>query len=184
MKALLVSANTESLNMPVYPVGMHLVADAVQDSGHESLTVDMFEHKDPWTVLKTRVQEFKPDVIGVTIRNIDDQSMQNTQFLLEGSREVVRGLKKMTSVPIILGGAGYSIFPDSALEYLEADMGLAGDGEITLPTLLLAMEGRLGYDAVPGLYRPGMGRVGPLCSTADLDSCPLPDPDRLDAGHI
>jgi len=184
MKALLVSPNTESLNMPVYPVGMHLVADAVQSSGHDSLTVDMFEHKDPWTVLKARVQEFKPDAIGVTVRNIDDQSMENTQFLLEGSRKVVRGLRKLTSVPIILGGAGYSIFPNSALKYLEADMGLAGDGEMTLPTLLLAMDGRLGYDAVPGLYRPGIGPVGPLCSAADLDSCPLPDPGRLDSSRI
>lgn len=43
-------------------------------------------------------------------------------------------------------------------------MGLAGDVEIILPTLLLAMEGRIGYEAVPGLYRPGMGLVGPLFS--------------------
>lgn len=184
MKVLLVSPNTESLNMPVYPVGMHLVADAVQKSGHEALTVDMFEHQDPWTVLKRGVQEFKPDAIGVTIRNIDDQSLENTQFLLEGSREMVRGLKKLTAVPIILGGAGYSIYPNSALQYLEADMGLAGDGEITLPALLQAMEGRLRYDAVPGLYRSGIGRVGPLCAAADLDSCPLPDPKRLDSSRI
>ncbi len=169
--------------MPVYPVGMHLVADAVQNSGHKSLTVDMFEHVDPWTALHTRLREFKPDAIGVTIRNIDDQSMENTRFLLEGSRTVVRGLKKLTSVPIILGGAGYSIFPNSALEYLKADMGLAGEGEITLPALLQAMEGQIRYDAVPGLYRPGIGRAGPLCSAADLDSCPLPDPDRLDSSR-
>ncbi len=184
MKALLVSPNTESLNMPVYPVGMHLVADAVQSSGHEALTVDMFEHPYPWTALKREVQEFGPDAIGVTIRNIDDQSLEDTQFLLEGSREVVRGLKKLTSAPIIIGGAGYSIYPQSSLEYLGADMGLAGDGEITLPALLQAMEGRLRYDSVPGLYRPGIGRFGPLGAAAELDSCPLPDPGRVDPSRI
>jgi radical SAM superfamily enzyme YgiQ (UPF0313 family) len=170
--------------MPVYPVGMHLVAEAVKSSGHQVAIVDMFEYQDPWTVLESKIAQFRPDVVGVSIRNIDDQSRENTQFFLEGSREVIRRLRSLTVAPIVLGGAGYSIFPESGLAYLEADMGLAGDGEAILPALLQAMDGLCGYDQVPGLYRPGIGRVGPVQAAADLDLCPLPRPESLSLTRV
>ena len=35
MKVLLISANTEQINMPVLPLGMAFVARAAEDAGHE-----------------------------------------------------------------------------------------------------------------------------------------------------
>ncbi|WP_051564577.1 B12-binding domain-containing radical SAM protein [Desulfovermiculus halophilus] len=184
MKILLVSPNTESVNMPVYPVGLHLVAEAVQNSGHQAMTMDMFEHPDPWAALESMVHDFQPDAVGISIRNIDDQSRKNTQFFLRKSREVVRGIRRLTSVPVIVGGAGYSIFPDSGLDYLEADMGLAGEGEIALPALLQAMEGTRRYEQVPGLHLPRIGAAGLKRLTSNLDSCPLPGPERLERSRV
>ncbi len=184
MNILFISPNTESVNMPVYPVGMHLVAEAVESSGHQVAIVDMFEYQDPWTVLESTIARFRPHVVGISIRNIDDQSRENTKFFLKGSREVIRRLRSLTAAPIVLGGAGYSIFPEIGLGYLEADMGLAGEGEVALPALLRAMEGLCGYDQVPGLYHPGIGRVGPEQAAADLDSCPLPRPESLSLTRV
>ena len=174
MKILLVSPNTENTAMPVYPAGMHLVAQAARQSGHNVVTLDMFEHLAPWQALDQAVQDLAPDVVGLSVRNIDDQTMESPRFFLEETRKVVRRLREITPAPIIVGGAGYSIFPISALEYLEADMGLAGEGEIALPALLHALEGQNAYDSVPGLYLPQVGKVGPQQLLRDLDSCPLP----------
>jgi len=179
MKVLLVSPNTESLGMPVVPAGMHLVADAVKRSGHEIFTLDMFEHQDPWSAIEHCILEEGPDLVGVSVRNIDDQTMDAPQFLLQGSREVVQGLRRLTSAPLLIGGAGYSLYPLSSLTYLGADMGLSGEGELTLPALLQAMEGKRGLDSVPGLHLPEKGRVGPRALIRDLDSCPLPRPENL-----
>lgn len=35
MKVLMISANTEQINMPVLPIGLACVAEAVQRAGHE-----------------------------------------------------------------------------------------------------------------------------------------------------
>mgnify|MGYP001110584708 CR=1 FL=1 len=174
MKTLLVSPNTENTAMPVYPAGMHLVAQAARQNGHNVVTLDMFEHPDSWQALDQAVQGHAPDVVGLSVRNIDDQTMENPRFFLKETRKVVRRLREITRAPVIVGGAGYSIFPVSALEYLEADIGLAGEGEIALPALLHALEGQNAYDSVPGLYLPQVGQVGPQQLVRDLDSCPLP----------
>ena len=41
MKVLLISANTEQINMPVLPLGMAYVAAAAQNAGHEVNTVNL-----------------------------------------------------------------------------------------------------------------------------------------------
>lgn len=180
MKVLLVSANTENAAMPVYPAGMHLVAQAARQNGHEVVTLDLFDHPAPWQVLNRAVQHMDPGLVGLSVRNVDDQTMESPRFFLEETRKVVRRLKGMTRAPIVVGGAGYSIYPLSGLEYLEADMGLAGEGEIALPALLSAMEGRTGYDSVPGLHLPQAGRIGPQRLVRNLDHCPLPGPESLE----
>jgi len=39
----------------------------------------------------------------------------------------------MSQAVIVLGGAGYSIFPAEALAFLAADFGVWGDGEEAFP---------------------------------------------------
>ena len=97
--------------------------------------------------LREAIHEFNPDVIGISVRNIDDQSMENTQFLLDDVREAVAVCRSLSKAPIVLGGAGYSIFPESSLEYLGADMGIQGEGEKAFPALLKRIE------RGPGLFR-------------------------------
>ena len=70
------------------------------------------------------------------MRNIDDQNMADPRFLLPPVREVVATCRSLCDAPIVLGGAGYSIFPESALRYLGADMGIQGEGETAFPLLL------------------------------------------------
>jgi len=179
MRVLLISSNTESLTMPVHPGGMHLVADAAERSGHRVRRLDLFGVKGMRSALAAAVAEHEPEVIGLTVRNIDDQCMQDPQFLLEGDRRVVRWLRELTQAPIVLGGAGYSIYPDSVLEYLEADMGLAGEGEASFPKLLGALEQGERPNGIEGLHVRGRGEAAPRSIIRNLDACPLPRPDTL-----
>ncbi len=179
MRVLLISTNTESLTMPVHPYGMHLVADAAEQSGHTVHRLDLFDSEDIRSALAEAAAEIDPEVIGLTVRNIDDQCMQEPQFLLEGDRWIVRWLRELTSAPIVLGGAGYSIYPDSVLEYLEADLGLPGEGEESFPQLLEVLEKGGSLESVPGLHVRGRGEVAPRRIIRHLDRCPLPSPSRL-----
>ena len=133
--------------MLTWPLGLACVAAATQKAGHEVKLLDLMEANDPNATLAEAIHEFNPDVIGISVRNIDDQSMENTQFLLDDVREAVAVCRSLSKAPIVLGGAGYSIFPESSLEYLGADMGIQGEGEKSF--IELTEADRRG----PGLFR-------------------------------
>jgi radical SAM superfamily enzyme YgiQ (UPF0313 family) len=177
MKVLLISANTEPINMPIIPVGLGAVATATAETGHEVELLDLMSVADTQSVIKEAVERVQPDVIGISVRNIDDQNMEDPQFLLDQVKAVISDCRSLANVPIVLGGAGYSVFPQSALSYLNADMGIQGEGEIAFPTLLGLMEQGADLSGVAGLYIAGAGPQGKTKFVKSLDLLPLPDAD-------
>ena len=133
MKVLLISANTEKTSIVPLPLGLACVAAACRRAGHEVLLVNLMFEGDTESAIRDSIAAFRPGVIGISVRNIDDQNMACPRFLLPPVREVVAICRTLCRAPIILGGPGYSIFPDSALRYLGADMGIRGEGETAFP---------------------------------------------------
>ncbi len=183
MRVLLISANREEINMLTWPLGLACVAAATQKAGHDVNLLDLIEAHDPATALKEAIREFHPDVIGISVRNIDDQNMEQPQFLLEEVKEVIAACRALSKAPIVLGGAGYSIFPESSLEYLGADLGIQGEGETAFPELLKRMEEGLDFSGVPGLYVFTAGPRGERVFAWELDEFPLPDTRLLSAAR-
>jgi radical SAM superfamily enzyme YgiQ (UPF0313 family) len=180
MKVLLISANTEKMNMPVLPLGMACVAAAAQSAGHEVQTVNLMMQKDVRTPVAQAIKAFSPEVIGISVRNIDDQFMETPNFLLDSVRDVVSDCRSLSNAPIVLGGAGYSIFPKTALGYLGADMGIQGEGEAAFVLLLEQLRRKADLSGIPGLYLPGSGHPElppkkPMF-TRNLDTFPIPLP--------
>jgi radical SAM superfamily enzyme YgiQ (UPF0313 family) len=174
MRVLLISANTERVNMPTIPLGLMIVAEASKLSGHDVEFLDLMHNEDPTIALHNRIGSFNPEVIGISVRNIDDQSLENPRFLLENIRPLIELCRLASSAPIVLGGAGYSIFPDAVLEYLGADMGVDGEGEMTFPALLERITQGKDPATLPGVHIRGRkGRLEKKFCTA-LDTLPLP----------
>jgi radical SAM superfamily enzyme YgiQ (UPF0313 family) len=179
MRVLLISANREDITMATWPLGAVLVAEAVRRAGHDVRLLDLMHAVDPHTELRIAIGEFKPEVLGLSVRNIDDQSMDNTRFFLDQVKDVVEVCRSVSDAPIVLGGAGYSIFPESCLEYLQADMGIQGEGESALVELLGALGAGTVTDKIPGLFLPGQGIRSSRTFPRNLDDFPLPEPDPL-----
>ena len=178
MKVLLVSVITENLFMTVLPLGPACVGAAAQNVGHEVKMLSLRSASDNFLdVLERELSSFNPDVIGVSMRNVDDQSMKDTVFLLEPVKRVVEACRRMVEVPIVLGGAGYSIFPVSALKYTGADMGIRGEGERAFILLLDRLGNRADPSDVPGLYLPekGYAKSPKFPKTLDDYIMPLPN---------
>lgn len=176
MKVLLISANTEQINMPVLPLGMAYVAAAAQNAGHEVNTANLMAAQDIRRPLKAAVQGFEPEVIGISVRNIDDQVMENPVFLLDPVKKVIAECRRLSDAPIVLGGAGYSIFPRRVLDYLKADMGIQGEGETAFVMLLERLERQADVSAIPGLCLPAAGGRQKSQFVKDLDDHPRPLP--------
>ena len=175
MKVLLISANTEQFNMPAMPLGLACVAAATRKAGHEVILLDLMFAMNTEAILTQAIKSLGPECIGISVRNIDDQNIENPRFLLSKVKDVVTTCRAETDAPIVLGGAGYSIFPESALAYLEADMGIEGEGEIAFPLLLTHLENKSDLSGIPGLYIRNNGRQQPRTLAKKLDELPLPD---------
>jgi radical SAM superfamily enzyme YgiQ (UPF0313 family) len=176
MRVLLISANTEKMNMPVLPLGMACVAAAVQNAGHEIQTVNLMMQKDVRAPIAQAICAFSPEVIGISVRNIDDQFMETPTFLLDSVRAAVSVCRSLSKAPIVLGGAGYSIFPKTALAYLGADMGIQGEGEAAFVLLLERLRRKADFSGIPGLYLPGSGHPEKPMVARNLDIFPMPLP--------
>lgn len=176
MKVLLISANTEQINMPALPVGMACVAAAVYRAGHEVHCLDLMARDDPQPVVQRALKEVEPDVIGVSVRNIDNQVSGTTNFMLAPVKDIIAVCREGSTASVVLGGAGYSIFPEEALTYLEADMGIRGEGEESFVILLDRLSKKMSIDDVPGLYRPHTAVRVPFRYSPYPDTFPIPLP--------
>jgi len=186
MRVLLISANTETISMPTLPLGLASVAAATRNAGHEVVLLNLMFEGDSKQILRSTLEVFRPQVIGISVRNIDDQNMLEPRFLLSPVREVVADCESLSEAPIVLGGPGCSIFPESVLSYLGADMGIQGEGEIVFPVLLDRIgKGGEVWD-LPGIHLPGrpvqVADVGAVREPPqryfekNLDALPLPEP--------
>lgn len=174
MRVLLISANTERISMPTVPVGLAYVASATRRAGHEVVLLDLMFESAPLTAVRQRITDLTPDAIGISVRNIDDQSYQAPRFLLEQVRPVIAECRLSSSAPIILGGAGYSLFPDAALQYLQADMGIEGDGETIFPLLLERLSTHTDLSNLPGVHIAGQSASVPPLFSDNLNVCEFP----------
>jgi len=165
---------TENINMPVLPLGLAYVAASLEAKGHEVEQIYL-RPEETANLLHKITASFRPEAIGISLRNIDDQKLENTTLLLDPVRKAVRICKEFSNAPVILGGAGYSMFPESALSYLGADMGVKGEGEISFPLLLETLAGKEA-GPVPGLCLAGKSLIKEEFNSG-LDKLPLPIPD-------
>jgi radical SAM superfamily enzyme YgiQ (UPF0313 family) len=177
MKVLLISANTEQINMPVLPLGLAYVAAAADSQGHKVKMINLMMQTDTQKALHEAIDEFNPEIIGISVRNIDDQNMESPRFLLETVQEVVTNCRKYSDATIVLGGAGYSIFPQATLDFLDADIGIQGEGESAFLALLNGLHEKKALSDIPGLYLPGQKSQKEPEYIKNLTDIPLPLPD-------
>jgi radical SAM superfamily enzyme YgiQ (UPF0313 family) len=93
------------------------------------------------------------------LRNIDDALIQKRETFFTRLKGLCEEVRRSCSASIVLGGSGFSIFPERLLELSGADYGIQGEGEQAFPCLMETVRegGRL--SAVPGLVYRADGRV-------------------------
>lgn len=175
MKVLIISANRENINMAAFPLGASCVAEAARAAGHDVRLLDFMAERKPMSALVRTVVNFEPDVIGVSIRNIDAQNAQEPELLIEDAKDAIFECRQHSGAPVILGGAGFSIFPKSALAYCQGTAGIVGEGEVVFPKCLNEIENRGEPYLLPGVVTFGFPDIPERHFEAGLDSLPLPD---------
>jgi len=178
MKILLISENRCKENLIPYPLGIAFVATAVKEAGHEVSCLDLMFSDDPVLEVTQRIDSFQPECIGLSVRNIDNQDMHENVFYMPQVKEISDAIKSHTDAPIILGGAGFSLFPREILDYLGLEMGIVGEGERSFVQLLQDLGAGDDIRNIPGLAMRTDGTT--LINQPDLlpDLSELLPPDR------
>ena len=131
MKVLLISANVTLSPYPVYPIGMSMIAAALVKAGHEVRQADFLLHNTSLEAVAGEVKQFSPDLVGISVRNIDNVNLMNEQYYIHNVRNIVETVRKVTDAKVLLGGSGFSLIPDRILTETGADYGVVGEGEVS-----------------------------------------------------
>ncbi len=129
MNILIISANREREPYAVSPIGASYVASSLKKAGHEALILDLCFEEDLENAIANAVSSFSPDIIGLSIRNIDNLTFGKSVDYIPSLRSAVEVIKNNTAAPIVAGGAGFSIFPEETLRCLDIEAGIVGEGE-------------------------------------------------------
>lgn len=164
MRILLVATNQTDRFMdrmvvrPV-PIGLAYLAAAVDERRHQLRVLDLMFSDDALADVEEVVRDFRPDLVGLSIRNLDNQSFFNPVSNLPGVRDVVARIRELCDARLLCGGPAFSILPAECLRYLGADFGIAGDAAEAFATLVDRLESESGYADIPGMVYRDRGEV-------------------------
>ena len=158
MRVMLVYSNRTRILEPAPPIGLSYVATAAKRAGHDVRFVDLMISRDPTAELRGVLDSFQPQVVGFSVRNIDNIIAQRTSWQLDEVSDMIAMVRARTRAHVVLGGPAASILGATALQRLNADFVIVGEGEAAFPRLLSALEGSRNFAGVSGLcYRNGDG---------------------------
>jgi radical SAM superfamily enzyme YgiQ (UPF0313 family) len=152
----LVNSNRCSEPYPVFPLGIAHLAAFLEKGG---MTAELFDVSVDGHDLEDRVSRFNPDYVGISMRNIDDLQIHGPVLFAPFLRDVTGRLKTAVRVPVILGGSGYSLFPEQLLDMCGADYGITGEAENALAMLIERLAAKRPVDDVPGLVYRSRGFI-------------------------
>ncbi|MBE0427730.1 MAG: radical SAM protein [Nitrospirae bacterium] len=128
-----------------------MIAETAQNAGYKVRLLDLMFERDPLNAVQEELKRFKPDVVGFSIRNIDNNDMQSPSFYIKELLPLIDTVKYKNPANIILGGAAVSVMPEALLRYTGASFAVTGDGETVFIKLLERLsEGRSPKD-LPGV---------------------------------
>jgi radical SAM superfamily enzyme YgiQ (UPF0313 family) len=101
--------------------------------------------------LENKLRETKPDVVGISVRNIDNNDMKNPVAFCTELKTLVKLLRQNTDAPIILGGPAIAIMPEEFLRYTSADYAVLGNGDVVFPKVLSNLKRKNNLKDIDGV---------------------------------
>jgi radical SAM superfamily enzyme YgiQ (UPF0313 family) len=130
--------------------------------------------------IETTVTAFKPDVVGLSVRNIDNVDMSDPVFFLDDLQSIANTIRARTCAPIILGGAALGVMTEEILRLATVSCAVIGDGEMVFPQLVDRISRGERYSDVPGVasIENGVFHLNNSAPTGFSATCPVPDYQR------
>ena len=183
---LIVSGSREIVHVMVPPIGEAYLASYLISQGHEIKLLDLTLSNDYKRDISKAISDFIPQVIGISIRNVDSTTYPGNLFFYLPVKNIIQYIKELVEpdIPIILGGAGFSIFSEEILKDLNHDIGVVGDGEYVFAEILKKVKNNEDLRKIERgicfLDSKGEYHQNPPWRVENLDDLPIPLREMMD----
>ncbi len=170
MKTLLVNPRMNASSQP--PLGLAYLSASLKQAGYRDVSII----DTTWENLDQRLDalEFVPDLIGIQV-----MTPYFNRSLAVG--ETVR--RRFPNAKLVVGGPHPTADPQQTAMVLKPDVGVLGEGELTLLDLVQTLERGESLGGVEGVFfESDTGEfvlAQPRATIQDLDALPFPDRDAL-----
>jgi len=147
----------------VPPLGIAYLASVLENKKHKVHIIDAFAEGLDITALEERIKKFSPDIVGIT----------GMTPVIDNALRVVKASRKYAKY-IVIGGPHISAARNKIFNQCsDIDYAIQGEGEISFPLFLDALESGGDVSRVPGLIaRDFENRPAPFID--GLDAVPFP----------
>lgn len=144
MKVLLIQAylGRKEKEGNIFPIGLCYIGTALADRGHEVKLLDPNLYDEPYTEIERRSRDFMPDVVGISLRNIDTTQKLDLFCYYKTLMPTVAVVKKaVPGARVMVGSTGFSMFARQIMEKNpDIDFGVFLEGDESVPELLDNLE--------------------------------------------
>lgn len=186
MRVIIFSGSREIVHVMVPPLGEAYLAAYLIDQGHDVKLLDLTLSNDAKRDIAKAINSFNPQVIGISIRNVDSTTYPGNLFFYLPVKNLILYIKELVDpkVPVILGGSGFSIFSEEILRDLNHDIGVFGEGEFVFAEILKYIangdDPRKIEKGICFIDGKGDYHQKPPWHVNDLDRLPIPIRELLD----
>ena len=159
MKVLLIATNRHgrymnNLQAQPLPLGLAYIAGYLDPERHSTRMLDLMFSDDYLAEVEQAVKDFQPDLVGLSMRNLDNGSNLNPESVLPITKEVTDLVRSVSQATIVCGGPAFSILPAECFDLIGPDLGITGGGGDSFSDLADRLERGESYKDLPGLvYR-------------------------------
>lgn len=152
-RILVISTNREISPQPTVPIGAAWIAEALHQAGFVVSFLDLCFEKRPLQRLDQILNDFEPQGIAISIRNLDNCDFLSPRSFLPEVKHITDFIQRRSRARILIGGPAVSIMPQQVLSYLKLEFALVGAGEKGVPLFFSATNPE--EARIPGLVSQG-----------------------------
>ena len=168
----------------VFPLGLASIASMIKED-HEVNCWDpnVDDSQKPLEKLPSMLEKIKPDLVGLSLRNIDSGVSTIHKWYYPTFTSMVKTIKNtLPSCKLVVGGPGFSLFAKEVMaKNPEIDLGVLGEGERSFAQLLKNMEHPERVNNIA--FRKNGKLVFTERIFEDLESLPIPSRELFDIGR-
>ena len=102
MRILLIATNQHSkfmnrLSAQPAPIGLAYIAGHLDSKKHDVKILDLMFSDDYLGETERTVREFHPDLVGISLRNLDNVSYIDPQWALPATKEIIENVSSLRS---------------------------------------------------------------------------------------